>query len=280
MSKKRKKQGSKPAIIHHPYQLEALMTSEEVGQLKRRVNRRLGSCGECHKPLGRTQDLAMVVASANVEDLATMAGTWHITLTHRACRKEAVLDQAMLAPQHTYTTTLVAIPVISTEGLPQQVPTLLINPSIDHFTLFKDRRGPMRDFSLKYLQEEVGFARMAEDSDDTPESDQLEAYVTGTNITVAANDHAMSWTHEQAGDPATLDHLSENLRALLESWDDTLMVMVSTKFRASNPNQMMRDLPDLIRNGDVISAPAKVQYRESNASLVSKAFAAATSADG
>lgn len=280
--KKSKKTNKRPAVIHVPEGMTALFTEDEITGLKRRVNRRLGTCGICHKSLGRKRDLAMVLAPSQVDDLATLAGSWQVTLTHRACKAETVMDMATLVPQHTYTTTLMALPVINEEGLPQQVPTLLINPSVDHFALLKTKDGPMADRTLQHLVDEVGFARM-DSSESAPDSEGLEAYVNGANVTVADNDNGISWTHEQeTADPRILEQLSASFRTLLEAWDDILLVMVSTEFRANDPNRLMTELPQLIQEGKVHSAPAKVQYKESNAALVEKAFAASTglSADG
>lgn len=285
MSKKRNKAKPKKSLgqIHAPEGLLALMTEAEFSTLKRRINRRRGACAICHKELGRTKDLALSLAPNQVEDLETLAGSWHVTVTHRTCRKESVQDLATMRPQHTYTTTLMALPVVGTEGLPRQVPALLVNPSVDHFMLHKAKTGEVTDQTIKYLTEEVGFARMSDESRETPEAPGLQAYVNGANITVAANDHGISWTHEQpAGNDAVNHRLAASLRRLLESWDNTLLVMVSTKFRANDPHALLENMAGLVRDGHVYTAPATVEYRESNADLVEKALAAATgmSADG
>lgn len=284
MSKKRNKSKAKkkPAQIHAPEGLLALMSEQEYLTLKRRINRRRGACGVCHETLGRSRDLALSIAPHQLEDMVNLTGSWHVTVTHRACRKESVQDLATLLPQHTYTTTLLALPVISTEGLPQQVPALLVNPSVDHFMLYRSKDGKVVDQTVRHLEAEVGFARMGH-SDETPEAPGLQAYVSGANVTVAANDHGISWTHEQPQTNAQVeDQLAAGLRLLLEQWDDTLLVMVSTKFRANDPNYLMESLPELIQAGEVYTAPATVEYRETNAALVEKAMAAATghSADG
>lgn len=285
MSKKRNKDKPKKqrGQIHAPEGLMALVSEAEFSSLKRRINKRRGACAICHNTLGRTKDLALTLAPNQVEDLETLTGSWHVTVTHRTCRKESVQDIDAMRPQHTYTTTLLALPVMGTEGLPQQVPALLINPSVDHFMLYKDKTGKVTDQTTKYLAEEVGFALMSDEARETPEAPGLRAYVNGANVTVAANDHGLSWTHEQpAGNAGANHHLAASLRNLLESWDNTLLVMVSTKFRANDPSTLLATMADLVRDGHVYTAPATVEYRESNADLVEKALAAATGlgADG
>lgn len=283
MSKKSSKKAKKKAQIHAPEGLMALMTQDAYTALKSRINRRKGACAECHAPLGRTKDLALTIAPHQLEDLAALAGSWHVTVTHRTCRKESVQDVATSLPQHTYTTTLLALPVVSTDGLPRQVPALLVNPSVDHFLLYRDKNERVTDQTIRFLESDVGFACMSDADQETPEAPGLQAYVNGANVTVAANDHGVSWTHEQPESNAGVeDQLAQSLRTLLESWDNTLLVMVSAKFRANDPRQLMDALPELVRSGEVYTAPAQVEYRETNAALVEKAFAAAsgTSADG
>lgn len=271
--KTRKKPQSRP-LIHHPHELLALIGETDLKALKSRVNRRIGACGVCHETLGKKQDLAMVIAAAGGINLGDLSGAWQVTLTHRTCHKEAVVDTADLTPRHTYTTTLMALPVMSTDGFPQQVPTLLVNPSVDHFAVLKQPDGTVVDRMIQHLVDEVGFTPMRDGA--TQESEQLEAYVTGANVTVAANDHGVSWTHEQAGDPDVRDHLGRSLKTLLTAWDDTLLVMASTRFRSNDPRRLLQEIPDLISEGSVYGAPAKVEYSESNLSLVDKAFTAAT----
>src|SRR5690606_39247054 len=134
---------------------------------------------ECHKTLGHTQDLALTITPHKIEDMASLMGTWHVAVTHRACRKESVRDVAKQLPQHTYTTTLLALPVINTDGLPSQVPTLLVNPSVDHFMLYRDSDGVFHDALLRQLEDEGGFTRMGHSDDRTPEAVGLQAYITG-----------------------------------------------------------------------------------------------------
>ena len=278
MSRKRKKTTkNKLPKIHVPEGLAALMTSQEIHDLRRRVNRRLGTCGICHKTLGRTKELAMIVAPHQLKNMETFEGSWQVTTTHRMCQKEQVLDTATVIPQHTYTTTLVALPIENVPGRPEQVPTLLVNPSVDHFALLKRPGGAMVDRTMHHLETKVGFNRMTPEATETPEPESLDAYVKGANVTVADNEAGISWTHEQqVTDAQTLGRLEVALRELLEGWDNTLLVMASTRFRALDPMQLMANLPKLLEAGHVYSAPATVQFKETNAALVDKAMAAAT----
>lgn len=271
------KKVSKPAQIHTPDELRAMMSEDDIRWVKKRVRRKQGSCGVCHRKLGKTKPLALSFTPTNLDDLMTMAGTWHVLATHRWCKKEAIHDKPEHLPQQTYMTTLMALPVEQTTDAPRQVPTLVINPTVDHMMLHHDADGGWTDATVRLLEDTVGFGRMTKTNAKDPGETGLTAYVNNADVTVALIDHGLSWTHEQPeANAEAIAALTGSLHELIKAWDNTLLVMVSPKFKCWEPQQILADLPEMLHAGDVLAATANVEFRESNTHLVQKAMAAAT----
>lgn len=276
MSNKSKK-SSKPAEIHYPDELRAMMSDSDIQNLKRSVRRKQGTCAVCQRKLGKTKPLALSFAPTQVTDMVTMAGTWHMTVTHRWCQKEAIRDDVGTMPQHTYMTTLMALPVEQSTDAPRQVPVMMINPTIDHRLLYHDKDGAWLSATEKTLEDTVGFGRMTKTPAKGPEETGLTAYVNNANITAALNDQGLSWTHEQPeANSEAVDALAENLKKLIAEWDNTILVMVSSKLKSWEPQQILADLPELLGNGDILAATANVEFKEPTAHVVNRVFAAAT----
>src|SRR5690606_35070331 len=136
-----------------------------------------------------------------------------VATTHRACRREEVKHNLTLIPQRTYTTTLVALPIPQTDSTPQYLPTLLVNPSVDHFVVHVSRDGTAYDRTEEFLTKDSGFTRMEDDAP-PPQERTRTAYITGANILVAHGESGQQWEHRTVTDPENSDRLADSIREI------------------------------------------------------------------
>lgn len=270
----RKRSQARKPIIHVPAEMHKLLGSDFTQDLRRRIDRREGCCGICGKVLGRKQDLAMVGQLQDGDVLGI--GDWLISTTHRACKQEGLnsAGQLQFVPKPTYRSLLMALPV----QLPDtaefaRVPVMCVNPGVDHFSVTVTQHGSAYDRFEKFLTEKSGFARMEEDlaglEDDY--SGDLVAYVRGADVSVSSSDAGIAWTHENSSlDDYQRSSVAADLERLLKEWG-ALLVLVSPKFKMSDPQMLMERLPELIVNGDVLGGLARPEFQTDVGDLMRKA---------
>lgn len=261
MSRKRSTRHRTPPI-HTADELEQLFHPAEIRSMVRRVDRRQGCCARCLRRLGSQFPLALVAAAQNVTDQTRMTGTWQILTTHRSCHREAVLQRYLVNPPTTYTTSLMAIPVGDGEDGIGQMPVLMVNPGVDHYTVQKLPSGRTIDGTLYHLETAAGFVRLAPNSSAPDHVLGLSAVVDGTAVEVSHASAGVAWSHLQqvpSDDPAQRE-LIASFYELLAEWDHQLLLMVSPKFSTNNPDELSRKLPSIIKSGAVTAAPVQVEY--------------------
>lgn len=262
--------------IHQPDGLDNLFGFDQVKKLTKRVDRKQGTCAVCDRTLGRF-DLAFQV-ELNKGDVSTSSGDWFVSTTHRACKRERVNGELTGAPRPTYTTTLMSLPVVNTDDLPDSVPVLMVNPAVDHFVLHRTKDGEVYDKMERLLIDDCGFRVMdggveLEDRDDGSVDTGPTAYVNGPDVTVAINDQGVSWTHEQPeANRDVRDHIARSLKEVVEKWDGSLLVMVSSGFTVKDPMVLLENLPKLIEEKRVLAANADVEFKESPMAFIDRAF--------
>lgn len=263
MSRKRSTRHKTPPI-HTASEMAQIFHPAEIRSMMRRVDRRNGCCARCHRRLGSQFALALVAAAQNVTDQSRMTGTWQILTTHRSCHKEAVLQRYLVNPPTTYTTSLMAVPVgdgASGAGL-RQLPVLMVNPGVDHYTVQKLPTGQTIDGTVHHLETSAGFTRLAPNETAPDTVPGLTAVVDGTAVEVTHPEAGVSWSHLQQApshDPEQRE-LADSFHELLAEWDNQLLIMVSPGFTTSGPDALSRTLPSLIKSGSVTAAPVQVEF--------------------